>query len=161
MPQLDPSSYFSQIFWLTLTFLSLWFVMSWLIIPRISEVIEARRRKIDDYIQKAESINQKALSTLERYESALSKAKEQTKKQILQTKENAALEIEQKQAAFEHELTSKIAENEFAIAKDRKETLEAVDEVSVKSAAAILQKLNLANAHTQEQLDLLAKHKDF
>lgn len=135
--------------------------MSWFIIPRISEVIEARRRKIDDYIQKAERINQKALSTLERYESALSKAKEQTQKQILQTKENAAFEIEQKQAAFEHELTAKIAENEFAIAKDRKETLEAVDDVSVKSAAAILQKLNLANTQTKEQLHLLAKHKDF
>ena len=57
MPQLETSTYLSQFFWLITSFLTLWFFMAWFIIPKIEEVMEQRRRKIDDYVQKAEKIN--------------------------------------------------------------------------------------------------------
>ena len=160
MPQLEPSSYISQIFWLTVTFFGLWFLMSWFIIPRIAEVIDARRKKIDDYIQKAETINKKAMETLERYEKALQKANQDVASNIAHKKQEIAFEIEQKKNAFSRELASKIAENEYILAKDRKETLEAIDEVSVKSALAVLQKLNLKSNKTEDNLYELIKHKD-
>ena len=68
MPQLDPSSYISQIFWLTVTFLSLWFLMSVFIIPKIKNVIDEREQKIAEYIEKAERINKQANDALKRYE---------------------------------------------------------------------------------------------
>ena len=76
MPQLEPSSFISQIFWLTITFLSLWFVMSYFIVPRIASIIDERRQKIDTDIQKAEKVNQNALNILSRYEAMIEKAKE-------------------------------------------------------------------------------------
>ena len=45
MPQFDISTYFTQIFWLLTTFVCFWFALDKIIIPRIAENIEARKRK--------------------------------------------------------------------------------------------------------------------
>ena len=86
MPQLDPSSFVSQIFWLTITFLSLVFVMSVFIVPRIASIIDERHQKINSDIQKAEKINQKAANILKRYETAIENAKAEIDKKISQNK---------------------------------------------------------------------------
>ena len=53
MPQLEISTYLTQIFWVITTFIIFWMVMDHVIIPKISDTIEARKRKYDDYIIKA------------------------------------------------------------------------------------------------------------
>ena len=60
MPQLEMSTYGTQIFWVLLTFICFWLVMDRFIIPRIADMVEARKRKYDDYILKAEQITKKA-----------------------------------------------------------------------------------------------------
>ena len=47
MPQLDTSSFTSQLFWLIICFFSMMFIMSKFIIPKISEIMEQRQRKIE------------------------------------------------------------------------------------------------------------------
>ena len=54
MPQLNPEFWFSQIFWLVLTFSILFVVLSKLILPKISENLESRKSKILENIQLAE-----------------------------------------------------------------------------------------------------------
>ena len=95
MPQLEISTYLTQIFWVITTFIIFWMVMDHVIIPKISDTIEARKRKYDDYIIKAEEINKKALATLERYESTLAAAKSKASEQInlLQMPKNTLLYI--------------------------------------------------------------------
>ena len=51
MPQLDFSVFPSQLFWLCVTFFTMLFVMSKFIIPRIAEMINLRKEKIDDYLK--------------------------------------------------------------------------------------------------------------
>ena len=46
MPQLDPEFWFSQIFWLVITFGILYLVLSKLILPKISENLETRKSQI-------------------------------------------------------------------------------------------------------------------
>ena len=50
MPQLEISTYLTQIFWVITTFIIFWMVMDHVIIPKISDTIEARKRKYDDYL---------------------------------------------------------------------------------------------------------------
>ena len=57
MPQLDFSIFPSQFFWLCVCFFSMLFIMSKIIIPRIAEMIELRREKIDGNLEKAAEIN--------------------------------------------------------------------------------------------------------
>ena len=143
MPQLDPSSFISQIFWLTITFLSLWFLVSFFILPRIKEIIEIREKKIENDIQKAESINKQALQTFERYEKALNKAKTEADNKITDEKLKLENKLEQKKAEINRILEEKIAQNEKILKAERINTLNAVDEISFKTATLILQKLDL------------------
>lgn len=143
MPQLDPSSFVSQIFWLTITFLSLVFVMSVFIVPRIASIIDERHQKINSDIQKAEKINQKAANILKRYETAIENAKAEIDKKISQEKEQIEAAAELKKAEIGQYLNQQILANETLLKKERAQTLKAVDEISYQTAELILQKLGI------------------
>ena len=48
MPQLDPEFWFSQIFWLVITFGILYLVLSKIILPKISDNLETRKSQVLD-----------------------------------------------------------------------------------------------------------------
>ena len=54
MPQLNPEFWISQIFWLTLTFGSLYILLSKLILPKISANLETRKSQILENIRSEE-----------------------------------------------------------------------------------------------------------
>ncbi len=143
MPQLEISTYLSQFFWLIVSFLSLWFFMAWFIIPKIEEVMEQRRRKIDDFVQKAEKINKQALVSLNKYEKALAKAKSEAQTAIEQNKKQLEETVINRHTEIEELLNKKIADTEFMLAKERQETISAIDEISFKIAEQILIKLDI------------------
>lgn len=145
MPQLETSTYLSQFFWLITSFLCLWFFMAWVIVPKIEEVLEQRRRKIDDYVQKAEQINKQALISLNKYEKALEKAKKEAEQTFEQNKSALEKTVADRHAEIEQLLERKIADTEFMLAKERQETVAAIDDVSVSLANLILEKLDVKN----------------
>ena len=55
MPQLDPEFWISQIFWLTLTFGTLYIILSKVILPKTSNNLETRKSKILENIDAADS----------------------------------------------------------------------------------------------------------
>ena len=54
MPQLNPEFWFSQIFWLIITFGFMFVVLSKLVLPKISENLETRKAQISENIESAE-----------------------------------------------------------------------------------------------------------
>ena len=60
MPQLDTSTFTSQLFWLVVCFFSMMFIMSKFIIPKIADIMEQRQRKIDGYLNKAADLKEQA-----------------------------------------------------------------------------------------------------
>ena len=74
MPQLDPTYYPTQLFWLVVVF-SLLFVVLWKIaLPRISRIREVRQSKIEADLEKAKAVKIEAESVLQAYEKLLAKA---------------------------------------------------------------------------------------
>lgn len=158
MPQLETSTYLSQFFWLITSFLTLWFCMAWVIIPKIEEVMEQRRRKIDDFVQKAEKINKQALQSLNKYEKALQKAKNEADLLLEQNKIALQESVSKKHTELEDMLNKKIADTEYMLAKERLETLAAINDVSNKLASEILAKLDVeANPQKLEEIALRKK----
>ncbi len=159
MPQLDISTYLTQIFWVLVTFITFWMIMDHIIIPKISETIEARKRKYDDYIMKAEEINKKALATLERYEETLTAAKLQATEQIKANEEDLQKMIEKREEEINQQLKVKIAEHEETLIRDRTATMLKIEELSEIAAATIIKQLDLKTI-TETDIKQISKQKE-
>ena len=68
LPQLDLATYSSQVFWLIVSFVVLYFLVAKLAMPRIAEVLEERQERIEDDLDKAETLKKEAYQVRIEYE---------------------------------------------------------------------------------------------
>ena len=108
MPQLDTSTFTSQLFWLVVCFFSMMFIMSKFIIPKIADFMEQRQRKIDGYLNKAADLKEQAEAALRKYQNALAAATEKADKSLADTKDEMNRLISDKQSELEARLQKKI-----------------------------------------------------
>ncbi len=158
MPQLEVSTYITQIFWLITTFLCFWLAMDKIIIPRISETIEARKRKYDEFILKAEEVNKKALNALQRYEETLAAAKANASEQISKNEAELKEFMRQEEEKITEQLKLKIAEKEDMLLHEKAETMDKIEEISRMTALTILQQLDIKSI-TLKDLESVEKEK--
>ena len=75
LPQLDMSTWPSQLFWLVVLFTTGYILMANFVTPRIGKVLEERRAKIDDDLGKARNASQDAARIRAEYEADLDAAR--------------------------------------------------------------------------------------
>ena len=75
MPQLDPEFWFSQIFWLVVTFGILYLVLSKLILPKISDNLEARKSQVLENLELAEKQRNESEAKLKEFDNIILKSK--------------------------------------------------------------------------------------
>ncbi len=141
MPQLDFSQFASQAFWIILCFCTLWLCVSVFIAPKIADIKEQRKRYLDEYIQKAERLNLQAKKSLDKYQKTLCEAKTSAEQDMLTAQNELSLYLQKKQAQLSEKLNKEMAESEFKLAKERKNTLQQIEKISVVLAEDIVKKL--------------------
>ncbi len=159
MPQLDLSSYISQAFWLLLSFCMLWLLLSTFVVPKLADTIEQRKRKIDEYLQKAETLNTQAQKSLEKYHTTLDLAEKQAQAEILHGKEELKAYLHKAESDLSAELNQKIADNEFMLATQKANTLQNIEVMAQDLAYQITQKLGFVNISRQDIADTAQKEK--
>jgi F-type H+-transporting ATPase subunit b len=119
MPQLDLSTFPSQIFWLAVFFVVLYLLMAKLAMPKIERVIDERRRRIDTDLDKAGQMKTEAEAVIAAYEKALADARHQAQLTMKETGDKlAALAAErQHQAGAVIAERTAVAEKRIATAK--------------------------------------------
>ena len=108
MPQLDPEFWVSQIFWLTITFGTLFLVLSKFILPRISKNLEQRRLQILENIETAEKQREQSEKNLKEFDEIISKSKNKAKEVMLAAREKVVSEITKKKMKLDEDLNSEI-----------------------------------------------------
>lgn len=141
MPQLDFSTYPSQIFWLVVSFAVLFILMWKVAIPRVGDVIEQREQKIRADLEKAEQLRDEIASAEESVEKALSEARAEAQEIMRKAADKVAADHAKKQEKLDAELAEKISEAEARIDAARKEALSSVKDVAKEVAAASVEKL--------------------
>ena len=141
MPQLNLATFLSQSFWLLISFCLLWMLLSIFIMPKITNVIEQRKRKINDYIQKAEKLNYMAQDSLVKYENTLEKAKTSAHQELENGRAKLKAHLSKNEKKMTAELNQKIADNEFLLAKEKKKTMQEIEGLSEDLAYSVLQKI--------------------
>lgn len=142
LPQLDVTTYSSQVVWLVISFIVLYALMSKVALPRIGEVLEERQNKIDDNLAKAENLRAQAQSAAEAYEASLNAARAKAHDAIRDVKDKATAEAAERQGALSEKLKAQIAQSEQAIAKARDEALSGIKGVATDVAASVVERLS-------------------
>jgi F-type H+-transporting ATPase subunit b len=141
LPQLDTSTFSSQIFWLAVTF-SVLFILMWKVaLPRVSDVVESREQKIRADLERAEQLRDEIGKTEEEIEKVLSEARAEAQDVLRKAQDKVAEEHAKKQQKIEAELEQKTADAEERIAKARSEALSSMKEVAEEVAMAAVEKL--------------------
>ena len=93
MPQLEITTYPSQIFWLVVSFLILYLIMSRVIIPKISSVIKSRESEIKNNIHISEQMYKDTEIINNEYEETKKKIEEEARGIINHLKESTSKKI--------------------------------------------------------------------
>ena len=141
MPQLDPSSYASQLFWLVVTFAILYLLMWKVALPRVSALLRERQETIDDDLEKAAKLKAEAEGVLKAYETAMAEGRARAHATLREAAERISKEAAEAQAAAEARLDRETAEAEKRIAAAKREALDNVRQVAGEAARAAAAKL--------------------
>ncbi len=106
MPQLDVTTYPSQLFWLFVTFLALYFILSNFVIPKVSHFILERTEAIDGKLREASLLRQEAELLLNEYEAVLSNSRNEARHRYMEV----AGQVSKKMAKKQKEMVEVIAE---------------------------------------------------
>ncbi len=160
MPQLDVSTFTSQIFWLLICFFSMMFIMSKFIIPKIADIMEQRQRKIDGYLNKASQFKQEAEATLKKYQDALAQATAKANKSLSDTKEEMNQLITQRQTELEASLQKKIKDGEKEINQEKEKALKEVKAISEKLSMEVIKKIGITTIQASDIKATIKELKD-
>lgn len=144
MPQLDPTWYVSQLFWLCICFFTLLFFMANFIVPRIADILNRRQNKIDEYLDKAAETKRLAEESLAKYNLALSNATKEANEALEVTKKELEAEITSKQNQLAQRLRKKVSEGETKINQSKADTLDKVRDISADLATEIVKKIGIS-----------------
>ncbi len=143
MPQLEQIwSFPSQIIWLTITFAALFLIMWKVAVPRISEVLESRQRRIEDNLDKAATFKAEAEAAIEAYEKAIATARADAHGMLNETAAEIAAEAAKQEAALNEKLQARIAEGEAAIAEAKQSAIAGVRDMACDVAVSAVEKLS-------------------
>ena len=158
MPQLDISTYSSQLFWLVICFFSMLLIMSKLIIPKIQGIIDLRQKKIDDNLAQAEEFHNRAERAMEKYQDALNKATQKANQQIEKVQQELREVIESKTNEVSERLAKKVAMGEEAINKNKEAALKEVKKIALAVAGDIVASVGvqeISNKDIQEAISVV------
>lgn len=141
MPQLDATTYASQILWLIITFSILFYLLQKKALPRVADILEARQERVSNDLDRAASLRAEAESAAEEYAKVVAEAQEKASNAIKATRDAVTADISGRTAALDKELGNKIAEAERAIEAARVKALAELEEVAVEAAQAATRRL--------------------
>jgi F-type H+-transporting ATPase subunit b len=115
LPQLHAPDFAPQLFWLAVTFVLLYWIMAKIALPRIGEVIEERKDRIQRDLAAAERLKGETDKALAGYEKALSDARTNASSIARQTRDSLNAEVDKERKSVEDQLAKKLADAETSI----------------------------------------------
>ena len=160
LPQLDISTWPSQLFWLVVLFTAGYILMAKFVTPRIGSVLEKRRAKLDEDLGKARSASEDAARIRAEYEADLDAARTAAAETAKQAAAEASKQAEASDAKVAKKLAERVAKAEAKLNKARSEALTSLNNVAAEAAmaaAAQLADIQTTSAQAVKTADKLAK----
>ena len=143
MPQLDFSTFGNQIFWLVVTLVVIYFVLSKVALPRIASVLAERQGTITNDIAAAEELKVRAAEAEAAYDKALADARAEAGRIAAEAKAEMQAEVDVALQKADAEIAARTAESEAKIAEIREGAAQAVREVARDTAREVVAALGV------------------
>jgi len=141
LPQLNPHSFVPQLFWLAISFIGLYVLMSRLVLPRIGNTIMRREEKILSDLDRAQTLRNEAANILAAYEKTMGDARGEAQGIVRAAAEAMNAEAAKRSAETGAKVAQQIKNAESRIAAARAQALERLRQVAGDVAQAAVAKL--------------------
>ena len=145
MPQLDPEFWYSQIFWLVITFGILYLVLSKIILPKISDNLEIRKSQVLDNLELAEKQRNDSEAKLKEFDNIILKSKIEAKNLFSESRQKLLEDINKKRQKLENEIDKEVKIVEGEIEELRKKSPEKINKIAIETSSDLINQLIGAN----------------
>jgi len=138
MPQLELSTFPNQIFWLLVTLVVIYLVLSRVALPRIGAILAHRKSLIENDLLAAEQLRQQVVAAEKSYNDALVRARTEAARIVAAAKLDIQKDLDVAIASADAEIAAKSADSERRIAEIRDGAAAAVSEVAMATAGELV-----------------------
>jgi F-type H+-transporting ATPase subunit b len=142
MPQLDPTYWASQAFWLILVFTILYVSISKFYLPKIKNNLNDRENKIKEDLDSANKFKDLSEQKLKEYEKILENSKKEIVKIHLESKSKLDKDIKAKKEVMEKEIETEITKAQKEIAELKKNSISDIQNISKDLASNIIENIS-------------------
>jgi len=141
MPQLNPEFWISQIVWLLITFGGLYLVLSKIVLPKISDNLEARKSQILENIETAEKQREESEKKVKEFAKIILDKKIEAKNYFNEVRQKILKDISKKKTSLENDINNEISIAEEEINKLKKNSYDKITKISIETSSDIIKKL--------------------
>ena len=142
MPQLDPTYWASQAFWLILVFSILYVSISKFYLPKIKENLDNRENKIKEDLENANKFKELSEAKIKEYQIILENAKKEVSKIHFDSKSILDKDIQLKKEKMEKEIEKEILKAQKEISDLKKNSISSIQNISKNIASDIIQNIS-------------------
>ncbi|WP_430397066.1 F0F1 ATP synthase subunit B' [Ferrovibrio sp.] len=141
MPQLDVSTFLPQIVWLAISFVLLYVLMARIALPRVAEVMDERKRRLDHDLEEAARLKRETESAIAEYEAALSAARAKAQGIGGEVRARLSADAAAERARVEADIAERTKAAEASITAKKDAALASISTVAGEAARDIVAKL--------------------
>ena len=132
MPQLDVTTFSSQIFWLIFTFAITYIILTLVITPKLSEILNIRKYKIENDLFEAKKAREEAEKNKSDQEKSLLEAKLNAQEMVKKVTESTKLSLAKSNEKSKQDLTNMLSSAEKNISKLKNDGLKNVSKIAAE-----------------------------
>jgi F-type H+-transporting ATPase subunit b len=164
MPQLNPEFWVSQIFWLILTFGTMFVVLSKLILPKISKNLEIRKSQILENIETAEKQREQSENKIKEYEKLIFESKIEAKNYFSEIRQKVLGDIAKKKQVLDNQIEKELKDVEKEINELKGKAPEKINKIAIETSTDLIKHLIGAEVNSSSISaiveDISIKNKD-
>ncbi len=141
MPQLNPEFWAAQIFWLILTFSSLYLIIWKVFLPKITLSLENRKSRVVNDLDEAQKLKENAEKKLNEYNKIIEESKKEAKKIIEDNKKKLDRDIKNKKHKFNDEIEKELMAAEKEIKDLKKSSISSINNIAAETSAEIIKQI--------------------
>jgi len=142
MPQLDPTYWASQAFWLILVFTILYISIAKFYLPKIKNNLDDRENKIKEDLDAANKFQDLSELKLKEYEKILENSKREVVKIHIESKNRLDKDIQSKKETIEKEIENEITKAQKEITELKKNSISDIQDISKNIASNIIENIS-------------------